>query len=79
MDSKKCENCIYFDNSKHKQDKRTEHAGICNKLGSITFLNETCKMFEPIQKTLNDIEVNEPIYVLPKSQMTMYEILNFIN
>ena len=79
MDSKKCQNCIHFDNENYKHDKRTEHAGICSKMAQIVFLNDNCKMFQPVQTSINDIEVKEPIFVLPQNQMTMYEIINFIN
>lgn len=40
-----CENCAFFNNSKHKLDKRTEHAGICSKWSEIQFKNSTCKMW----------------------------------
>lgn len=79
MDSKKCQNCIHFDNENHKNDKRTEHAGICHKMAQIVFLNDKCKMFQPVQFSLNQIEVHEPVFVLPNSQMSMYDIINFIN
>lgn len=79
MELKKCQNCIHFDNQKHKLDKRTEHAGICHKMAEIVFLNDSCKAFEPVQKSLNDYEVIEPVYVLPNSQMSMFDVINFIN
>lgn len=40
-----CENCIYFDNEKHKNSYQTRHAGICKKWCEITFLKDTCKNF----------------------------------
>lgn len=80
MTEKKCKNCVHFDNTEHKQDKRTEHAGKCVKMAQIVFLNDSCnRMFQPVQKTLNDFEVIEPIYVLPERQMSMFDIINFIS
>jgi spore cortex formation protein SpoVR/YcgB (stage V sporulation) len=43
--AEKCENCSYFDGSKHENDKRTAHAGICSKWTEIVFKSETCKQF----------------------------------
>jgi hypothetical protein len=40
-----CENCMYFDGSKHKNDTRTQHAGICSKWCQIVFKKEHCKQF----------------------------------
>ena len=80
MTQKSCENCVYFDDSKHKLDSRTLNAGICHKMAQIVFKNDkACRTFEPVQNSLNDLEVIEPVYVLPNSQMSMYDIINFIN
>ena len=38
-----CANCHYFDNSAHKNDQRTHHAGICSKWSEVTFLTDSCK------------------------------------
>jgi hypothetical protein len=38
-----CENCVFFDGSKHQKDARTQHAGICSKWTEIVFRSETCK------------------------------------
>lgn len=38
-----CKNCIHFDPSKHANDPRTQHAGICTKWIEVTFKNDTCK------------------------------------
>jgi len=40
-----CLNCIFFDGSKHQNDLRTSHAGICSKWTQITFKTDTCKQF----------------------------------
>ncbi|MFV8344589.1 hypothetical protein [Flavobacterium sp. ZB4P13] len=43
--TEKCENCYYFDGSKHEKDAQTAHAGICSKWTEIVFKSETCKQF----------------------------------
>ena len=40
-----CENCTFFDGSKHQNDIRTKHAGICSKWTEIVFRTETCKQY----------------------------------
>lgn len=42
-DKKPCLNCVHFDNTKHVNDSRTKHAGICQKWCQVTFNNHTCK------------------------------------
>ena len=34
---------MHFDPSKHQNDARTKHAGICTKWVEITFLSDSCK------------------------------------
>ena len=75
-----CKNCKSFDNSLHRNDVRTENMGICSKISEVVFKNDKiCKMFQNNFTSVNDIEVNEPIYVLPNPQSTMFEIMEFIN
>ncbi|PWA08966.1 hypothetical protein [Flavobacterium laiguense] len=38
-----CQNCAFFDDSKHKNNARTKDAGICTKWVQIAFKKETCK------------------------------------
>lgn len=40
-----CENCMFFDSTKHEKDPRTKHAGICSKWTEIVFKSDTCKQF----------------------------------
>jgi len=40
-----CQNCINFDNEKHKNHPATKHAGICKKWVEITFLTDNCNQF----------------------------------
>jgi hypothetical protein len=41
-----CQNCINFDASKHENDPRTSHAGICKKWCEIVFkTDKECKQF----------------------------------
>lgn len=46
-----CIDCHFFDNSKHKNDPRTSHAGLCVKWSEINFKNSTCKQAIPIQES----------------------------
>lgn len=51
-----CENCTFFDGSKHQNDKRTFHAGICSKWTEIVFKTEICKQyFSKKNKSENEI------------------------
>lgn len=45
-----CSNCYAFDNSKHKQDLRTSHAGICKYYTCVVFKSDTCKAFMSVQQ-----------------------------
>lgn len=62
--SKLCDNCTFFDGSKHQNDSRTSHAGICSKWSEIVFRSETCKQYisvldqpkEKIQVPLIDVK-----------------------
>lgn len=75
-----CGNCKHFDNSKHIQDIRTEKQGVCSKVSMVLFKHDLqCKFFAKRLNSFLDIEVVDPIYVLPKTQMTMFEIIDFIN
>ena len=69
---KVCLNCKFFNNENHVKDARTSNAGICLKWSQIEFVDATCKehviKLEPLKTPLLEIEVNEPIYVVPKSQ-----------
>ncbi len=40
-----CQNCINFDNEKHKNHPATKHAGICKKWCEIMFLKDSCNQF----------------------------------
>lgn len=48
--TEKCENCHYLDTSKHENDQRTKHMGICTKFCEISFKWEKCKQFLPVQE-----------------------------
>lgn len=64
-----CENCMFFDGTKHDNDIRTKHAGICSKWTEIVFRTETCKQFFTLQnkkeneifKPLVDVSILPPI------------------
>jgi hypothetical protein len=72
MNSKTCENCLFFDNEKHKNDSRTETAGICKNWCEITFKNETCKsFFDVAEKTWEEL-TNEKIIIV-KTQLNLFQ------
>lgn len=44
--TKTCENCHYFDDSKHRHDERTKCAGICQKFYNVQFKKDkACNFF----------------------------------
>lgn len=58
-----CQNCNYFDNSKHKNDDRTKTAGVCKKWYDIVFLTTpSCKEYID-EKITKEIFVFEPLNV----------------
>lgn len=40
-----CDNCDHFDGSKHANDVRTQHAGICNRWSMVTWKKDSCNQF----------------------------------
>lgn len=72
--TKKCINCASFNNENHKNDDRTKHAGICDKYKEIVYISETCKLFESKEIDVNEIEVIEPIFMVPK-QLNIWDFL----
>lgn len=59
-----CENCVSFDPSRHENDKRTSHCGICSKFTEVVFKSDSkCKFF--MIKT-NPIDIPEFKKVDPK-------------
>lgn len=60
-----CENCASFDGTKHENDNRTKHAGICFKWSQIVFRNETCKQFFSNQNK-TETEVFPPLLDISK-------------
>lgn len=48
-----CENCVSFDPSRHANDKRTQHMGICTKFCEISFKWEKCNQFFSKENTDN--------------------------
>lgn len=64
-----CENCIEFDNEKHKNHFATRHAGVCKKWCEIMFLNDSCKSYlskenpeiiEPLKPITNEKNFTQP-------------------
>lgn len=49
-----CENCHYFDNSAHKLDARTAHAGVCKKFSEIVFLSDNCSQYFDVSNLPQD-------------------------
>lgn len=70
-----CENCASFDGTKHENDNRTKHAGICSKWCQIVFKTENCKQFFS-KENKKEKEVFPPLLDLtklpPASQLTFF-------
>ena len=66
QDKNPCIDCNSFDNSKHINDPRTMHAGICKKWSQITFTSDTCKQYIPIQNHFEKDIFKEPIIDVSK-------------
>ena len=70
-----CENCAYFDSTKHEKDSRTKHAGFCSKWIEITFRKDTCKQFF-ISTYKTENEILSPLVDLSKlppiDQLTLF-------
>jgi hypothetical protein len=73
--TEKCENCTFFDGSKHQKDARTAHAGICSKWTEITFKWENCKGFFS-KENLTEKEIFIPLVDVTKlpdvTQLTFF-------
>jgi hypothetical protein len=54
-----CQDCAFFDDSKHRNNARTKDAGICTKWVQIAFKKETCKQHFP-NTNLSEKEVFLP-------------------
>ena len=61
-----CENCHFFDASRHKKDPRTAHAGICIKWSQIELKSSTCKQAMPIQELIEKDIFKEPLIDVSK-------------
>ena len=48
--NEKCQNCMFFDNSKFLHKSQTKDAGICTKFTEVMFKNDSCKFHLPIQE-----------------------------
>lgn len=48
--TEKCENCMFFDNSKFLHKPQTKDCGICTKFTEISFKNDSCKWHMPKQQ-----------------------------
>jgi hypothetical protein len=55
-----CANCANFDDSKHRNDPRTENAGICQKWCEVTFRNDTCNHYWNLQNPNSWDKVTAP-------------------
>lgn len=70
-----CENCIFFDGSKHENDTRTKHAGICSKWTQIVFRSETCKQYFS-NENKGENEIFKPLVDVtqlpPATQLTFF-------
>lgn len=58
-----CSNCTFFDGSRHENDKRTSHAGICSKWSQIVFKTEICKQYffkgnEPAENIFKSTQID---------------------
>ena len=80
MSVKKCKYCKNFDNERYQNDNITKHLGICVKMAQIVKENEGCKNFFIQKKELNinDIQVIEPVFILPEPNLPIQTIITFI-
>ncbi|GIZ08489.1 hypothetical protein [Flavobacterium sp. UMI-01] len=61
-----CQNCSFFDNERHKNDNRTNHAGICKNWCEITFINDSCNQF----LSKHNPEILEPLKPIKNENFT---------
>lgn len=58
--TEKCENCMFFDNSKFLHKPQTKDCGICTKFTEISFKNDHCRFHMPTQK-LEEKQIFSPV------------------
>jgi len=61
-----CQNCHFFDDSRHKNDNRTSHAGLCLKWSEINLKTSTCNQFKTICVLDGKPSFNKPIIDVEK-------------
>jgi hypothetical protein len=71
--TEKCENCMFFDNSKFVQKPKTKDCGICTKFTEISFKNETCRFHMPKQE-LEEKEIFTPVVDKQKFIPRQYDL-----
>ncbi|MDN3673432.1 hypothetical protein QWY99_10245 [Flavobacterium branchiarum] len=60
-----CQDCHYFNGDRHKNDPRTEHAGICSKWCEVVPKKDTCNQFFA-KSNLTEQEIFKPLIDVAK-------------
>ena len=58
--TEKCENCMFFDNSKFLHKTQTKDAGICTKFTEVCFKRDSCK-WHMLKQELDEKEIFAPV------------------
>lgn len=68
-----CENCTHFDGSKHQNDQRTHHAGICKKWCEIVFKTDNCKQYS-LKSNPTENEIFPPLVDVAKLPVIQFDL-----
>lgn len=71
--TEKCENCMFFDNSRFLHKPQTKDAGICTKFIEVMFKNDACKFHLPTQE-LEEKEIFKPVVDKQKFIPKQYDL-----